>query len=174
MSAHLFYCLCVWGGPQAPQSPSTTPDPGSQRAPATAKASSPSAEEEEEGDENDAEVAILSAAAEGSPEAGRAEDGETGGRLEPGPRVPRSHRDVEEDAPEGEVEGEGEEGVEPRRRQRRSQQASESEVSEVDIPNVGRITVRADADGYNEEVRGRTFKDTSRGLTVLWLLIVGW
>uniref|UniRef100_A0A8C5C886 ubiquitinyl hydrolase 1 n=1 Tax=Gadus morhua TaxID=8049 RepID=A0A8C5C886_GADMO len=61
------------------------------------------------------------------------------------------HRDMEEDAPEGEVEGEGEEGVEPRRRQRRSQQASESEVSEVDIPNVGRITVRADADGYNEE-----------------------
>ncbi|CAL8305081.1 unnamed protein product [Gadus morhua 'NCC'] len=138
---------------QAPQSPSTTPDPGSQRAPATAKASSPSAEEEEEGDENDAEVAILSAAAEGSPEAGRAEDGEPGGRLEPGPRAPRSHRDVEEDAPEGEGEGEGEgeEGVEPRRRQRRSQQASESEVSEVDIPNVGRITVRADADGYNEE-----------------------
>uniref|UniRef100_A0A8C5A8R0 Ubiquitin specific peptidase 28 n=1 Tax=Gadus morhua TaxID=8049 RepID=A0A8C5A8R0_GADMO len=65
--------------------------------------------------------------------------------------VKRSHRDMEEDAPEGEVEGEGEEGVEPRRRQRRSQQASESEVSEVDIPNVGRITVRADADGYNEE-----------------------
>ncbi|CAL8364578.1 unnamed protein product [Lota lota] len=50
-----------------------------------------------------------------------------------------------------EVEVEEEEGVEPRRRQRRSQQASESEVSEVDIPNVGRIMVRADADGYNEE-----------------------
>lgn len=28
----------------------------------------------------------------------------------------------------------------------------ENEVSEVEIPNVGRIMVRADADGYNEEV----------------------
>lgn len=32
------------------------------------------------------------------------------------------------------------------------QRHPENEVSEVDIPNVGRITVRADADGYNEEV----------------------
>lgn len=32
------------------------------------------------------------------------------------------------------------------------QRHAENEVSEVDIPNVGRITVRADADGYNEEV----------------------
>lgn len=32
------------------------------------------------------------------------------------------------------------------------QRRPENEVSEVDIPNVGRITVRADADGYNEEV----------------------
>lgn len=32
------------------------------------------------------------------------------------------------------------------------QRHTENEVSEVDIPNVGRITVRADADGYNEEV----------------------
>uniref|UniRef100_A0A8C5C7J9 ubiquitinyl hydrolase 1 n=1 Tax=Gadus morhua TaxID=8049 RepID=A0A8C5C7J9_GADMO len=103
-----------------PQEEETSPGSGPEAAQQTP--------EEEEGDENDAEVAILSAAAEGSPEAGRAEDGETGGRLEPGPRVPRSHRDMEEDAPEG-----------------------ESEVSEVDIPNVGRITVRADADGYNEE-----------------------
>ncbi|CAG12328.1 unnamed protein product, partial [Tetraodon nigroviridis] len=31
-------------------------------------------------------------------------------------------------------------------------QHTENEVSEVDIPNVGRITVRADADGYNEEM----------------------
>lgn len=30
---------------------------------------------------------------------------------------------------------------------------TENEVSEVEIPNVGRIMVRADADGYNEEVR---------------------
>ncbi|XP_028322029.1 ubiquitin carboxyl-terminal hydrolase 28 isoform X2 [Gouania willdenowi] len=32
------------------------------------------------------------------------------------------------------------------------QRQTENEVSEVDIPNVGRITVRADADGYNEEM----------------------
>lgn len=33
------------------------------------------------------------------------------------------------------------------------QRQPENEVSEVEIPNVGRIMVRADADGYNEEVR---------------------
>ncbi|XP_047235116.1 ubiquitin carboxyl-terminal hydrolase 28 isoform X3 [Girardinichthys multiradiatus] len=32
------------------------------------------------------------------------------------------------------------------------QRQTENEVSEVEIPNVGRITVRADADGYNEEM----------------------
>lgn len=32
------------------------------------------------------------------------------------------------------------------------QRQIENEVSEVEIPNVGRIMVRADADGYNEEV----------------------
>lgn len=31
-------------------------------------------------------------------------------------------------------------------------QQPENEISEVDIPNVGRIMVRADADGYNEEM----------------------
>lgn len=36
------------------------------------------------------------------------------------------------------------------------QRQVEDEVSEVEIPNVGRITVRADADGYNEEVN-KTF-----------------
>lgn len=33
------------------------------------------------------------------------------------------------------------------------QRQTENKVSEVEIPNVGRIMVRADADGYNEEVR---------------------
>ncbi|XP_061596355.1 ubiquitin carboxyl-terminal hydrolase 28 isoform X2 [Cololabis saira] len=50
-------------------------------------------------------------------------------------------------------EREEEEGDEERQQEapvRRRQ--TESEVSEVDIPNVGRITVRADADGYNEEM----------------------
>lgn len=30
---------------------------------------------------------------------------------------------------------------------------AESQVSEVEIPSVGRILVRSDADGYNEEVQ---------------------
>lgn len=29
----------------------------------------------------------------------------------------------------------------------------ENEVTEVEIPNVGKILVRSDADGYNEEVK---------------------
>lgn len=36
------------------------------------------------------------------------------------------------------------------------QRQTENEVSEVEIPNVGRIMVRADADGYNEEVSGES------------------
>lgn len=54
------------------------------------------------------------------------------------------------EAPEHEAERAEEEQqqeVPARRRQ------TENEVSEVEIPNVGRIIVRADADGYNEEVR---------------------
>lgn len=38
------------------------------------------------------------------------------------------------------------------------EQASETagtQISEVDIPNVGKVQVRHDADGYNEEVSGR-------------------
>ncbi|KAM6911946.1 ubiquitin carboxyl-terminal hydrolase 28 isoform 2-T2 [Lycodopsis pacificus] len=49
-----------------------------------------------------------------------------------------------------EEEGEEEEAQEVPARQRQRQ--TEDEVSEVEIPNVGRIMVRADADGYNEEM----------------------
>ncbi|KAI3373959.1 hypothetical protein L3Q82_022522 [Scortum barcoo] len=54
------------------------------------------------------------------------------------------------EAPEHEAKEEDEERQQevPARRQRQT----ENEVSEVDIPNVGRIMVRADADGYNEEM----------------------
>ncbi|XP_077448905.1 ubiquitin carboxyl-terminal hydrolase 28 [Stigmatopora argus] len=52
-----------------------------------------------------------------------------------------------EDPPRQEEDGDGEERREPPRRRR-----AENEVSEVEIPNVGRIMVRADADGYNEEM----------------------
>ncbi|KAF3705855.1 Ubiquitin carboxyl-terminal hydrolase 28 [Channa argus] len=53
------------------------------------------------------------------------------------------------EAPENEKEQENEEQQQefPAR-----QQQTENEVSEVEIPNVGRIMVRADADGYNEEM----------------------
>uniref|UniRef100_A0A7N6BV91 Ubiquitin carboxyl-terminal hydrolase n=1 Tax=Anabas testudineus TaxID=64144 RepID=A0A7N6BV91_ANATE len=53
------------------------------------------------------------------------------------------------EAPEQEAEQEAEEQQQesPAR-----QRQTENEVSEVEIPNVGRIMVRADADGYNEEM----------------------
>lgn len=52
-------------------------------------------------------------------------------------------------APElGAEQGAEEQQQDPSTRQRQV----ENEVSEVEIPNVGRIMVRADADGYNEEV----------------------
>lgn len=53
------------------------------------------------------------------------------------------------EAPEQEAK---EEDEEQQREAPARQRQAENEVSEVDIPNVGRIMVRADADGYNEEV----------------------
>lgn len=61
---------------------------------------------------------------------------------EPGEAAPHEEQNQEEP----------QEGQEGQVRQR----PTENEVSEVDIPNVGRITVRADADGYNEEVSPRS------------------
>lgn len=58
-----------------------------------------------------------------------------------------------------EASGEAPEHEEEQRDEEQQQEAParrrqpENEVSEVEIPNVGRIMVRADADGYNEEVR---------------------
>ncbi|XP_061608028.1 ubiquitin carboxyl-terminal hydrolase 28 isoform X2 [Phyllopteryx taeniolatus] len=54
------------------------------------------------------------------------------------------------DPPRHEADREDEEPLERRVPTRRRQ--VENEVSEVEIPNVGRIMVRADADGYNEEM----------------------
>ncbi|XP_037323560.2 ubiquitin carboxyl-terminal hydrolase 28 isoform X2 [Pungitius pungitius] len=53
----------------------------------------------------------------------------------------------EEEEEEQQQEEEQEESAVPAR-----QRQTENEVSEVEIPNVGRIMVRADADGYNEEM----------------------
>ncbi|XP_077360663.1 ubiquitin carboxyl-terminal hydrolase 28 isoform X2 [Festucalex cinctus] len=54
-----------------------------------------------------------------------------------------------EQPPPREVDREGEEQQQEQPTRRRP---LENEVSEVEIPNVGRIMVRADADGYNEEM----------------------
>lgn len=54
------------------------------------------------------------------------------------------------EAPEHEAQQEAEEQQQEELPGRQRQ--IENEVSEVEIPNVGRIMVRADADGYNEEV----------------------
>ncbi|KAJ0004087.1 hypothetical protein NQD34_010301 [Periophthalmus magnuspinnatus] len=43
-------------------------------------------------------------------------------------------------------------------------QQLENEVSEVEIPNVGRIMVRADADGYNEEVHAMMLTPAMQGI----------
>lgn len=72
---------------------------------------------------NDPEVVVLGTGAEASPRASR----------EP-PELEQDQEDEEQEA------------APVRQRQ------VENEVSEVEIPNVGRIMVRADADGYNEEV----------------------
>ncbi|XP_038146296.1 ubiquitin carboxyl-terminal hydrolase 28 [Cyprinodon tularosa] len=74
-----------------------------------------------------AEVAGLSSETNDEPGA----SGEAAG-LEADPENEGQHREQEE--------------VPARQRQ------AENEVSEVEIPNVGRIMVRADADGYNEEM----------------------
>ncbi|XP_077402835.1 ubiquitin carboxyl-terminal hydrolase 28 isoform X2 [Vanacampus margaritifer] len=55
-----------------------------------------------------------------------------------------------EEPPHHEVDRESEEQQEQQAPSRR--RPLENEVSEVEIPNVGRIMVRADADGYNEEM----------------------
>lgn len=59
---------------------------------------------------------------------------------------PEASREAPEHEAKEEEDEERQQEVPTRQRQ------TENEVSEVDIPNVGRITVRADADGYNEEV----------------------
>lgn len=58
--------------------------------------------------------------------------------------------EVSREAPEHEQEEQ--EAEEQQQEAPVRQRQPENEVSEVEIPNVGRIMVRADADGYNEEV----------------------
>uniref|UniRef100_A0A8C4ETD0 ubiquitinyl hydrolase 1 n=1 Tax=Dicentrarchus labrax TaxID=13489 RepID=A0A8C4ETD0_DICLA len=82
-----------------------------------------------------------------------------GASSEPQPDT-EAEKDPEPDPREGEPEASGEapeqeakqEDEEQRRVVPTRQRQTENEVSEVEIPNVGRIMVRADADGYNEEM----------------------
>ncbi|XP_022616558.1 ubiquitin carboxyl-terminal hydrolase 28 isoform X2 [Seriola dumerili] len=86
------------------------------------------------------EVANLSAEADA--------DADTEGEPEASREAPEhaAEQEVEEQQQQQQQQQQEEEEVPTRQRQ------TENEVSEVEIPNVGRIMVRADADGYNEEM----------------------
>ncbi|XP_048417945.1 ubiquitin carboxyl-terminal hydrolase 28 isoform X2 [Stegostoma tigrinum] len=83
---------------------------------------------------------------------------ETGGKSEPKPE-PESEPEPEskpksETETEAEAEPEPEPEPEPEEEPAREQECPEStgtQISEVEIPNVGKVMVRHDADGYNEE-----------------------
>ncbi|KAM9788246.1 ubiquitin carboxyl-terminal hydrolase 28 [Neosynchiropus ocellatus] len=86
-------------------------------------------------------------------------DAELGNEAPPDPRELKNDSQAEDrcsevdppttsEAPEQEADQEEPQQREVPARQRQT----ENEVSEVEIPNVGRIMVRADADGYNEEM----------------------
>ncbi|CAK6964536.1 ubiquitin carboxyl-terminal hydrolase 28 isoform X1 [Scomber scombrus] len=92
---------------------------------------------------DDAEVAGLGSEAEGDSEA----SGE----------APERGADQENEEQQQQQQGEQEEQQQQQGEQQAEevparQRQPENEVSEVEIPNVGRIMVRADADGYNEEM----------------------
>lgn len=88
--------------------------------------------------------------------------------IDPSPRVEDRREAPGEGAPEQEAGQNNEEPPTPPQQQQEEQEQevrtrrrqTENEVSEVEIPNVGRIMVRADADGYNEEVSGGIHCDT--------------
>uniref|UniRef100_A0A671W7S9 ubiquitinyl hydrolase 1 n=1 Tax=Sparus aurata TaxID=8175 RepID=A0A671W7S9_SPAAU len=80
--------------------------------------------------------------------------------IEPAPQSGPSNEELDQTAssepqPEPEAEKDKEDEEQQQLQQQEvpvRQRQTENEVSEVEIPNVGRIMVRADADGYNEEM----------------------
>uniref|UniRef100_A0A4W6E167 Ubiquitin specific peptidase 28 n=1 Tax=Lates calcarifer TaxID=8187 RepID=A0A4W6E167_LATCA len=75
--------------------------------------------------------------------------------VEPAPQSGPSTEEQDQGAasePQPDPEAEKDPEPEPREKSEVRQRQTENEVSEVEIPNVGRIMVRADADGYNEEM----------------------
>ncbi|XP_054481245.1 ubiquitin carboxyl-terminal hydrolase 28 [Anoplopoma fimbria] len=91
-------------------------------------------------EKDNTQAAGLGPQAESEPEA----SGET-----PGHEAKQEKEEEEEQEEQEEQEEEEQEVPAPTPTRQRQ---TEDEVSEVEIPNVGRIMVRADADGYNEEM----------------------
>lgn len=89
-------------------------------------------------------------------------EAELGNQAKSEPSVDKDDTTVADHGPEAEGEPEGsreapeheaeQEDEEQQQEVPARQRQAENEVSEVEIPNVGKIMVRADADGYNEEV----------------------
>lgn len=126
----------------AAESPASKPDDGvgsAQRSNQnTASADGEEAKEEEEEEPRPQSSPLESEATVRAPSEFQSEpDGPEA--TVPDPGVPE-HREASGETQEAELEREVQ------------QRPAENEISEVEIPNVGRITVRADADGYNEEM----------------------
>ncbi|XP_029957407.1 ubiquitin carboxyl-terminal hydrolase 28 isoform X2 [Salarias fasciatus] len=142
--------------PPPPPPPQETPGspPGSAAAAASATAAVADASEpappSEEGREPQSQVCDAEPSNPAPPDVQAEKDDReaAGGGPEAGGGTEAREREAEltEEGRRPEEE-EGGEGEAPAR-----QRQTENEVSEVEIPNVGRIMVRADADGYNEEM----------------------
>ncbi|XP_071398994.1 ubiquitin carboxyl-terminal hydrolase 28 [Centroberyx affinis] len=134
---------------QPPPSPGCPPDDSSEVVIDTPGPShnSPSAAEEGLHSQSPGPEAEISNQAPSDPhEEGDPEAAALGTGPEAGPEATGDPPELEPDREDGEQQQQ--EGEEAAVRQRQA----ENEVSEVEIPNVGRIMVRADADGYNEEM----------------------
>ncbi|KAM3601776.1 uncharacterized protein V6R79_018744 [Siganus canaliculatus] len=147
------------------------PDPrekaeeGTESAPAPAPAQSPGCQPDDSSSETvtDTTVASQSSSTAEKELQSQVPDAE----VELSNQAPSDHSEEKDGAQvaegaEGETEASGEtteqeaKQEEEEEQQRvapgRQRETPENEVSEVEIPNVGRIMVRADADGYNEEM----------------------
>ncbi|XP_068456106.1 ubiquitin carboxyl-terminal hydrolase 28 isoform X3 [Clinocottus analis] len=94
-------------------------------------------------EKDDTQAAGLGAQAESEPEA----SGEA-----PEHEAKQENEEEEEEEEEEQKEQDEQEEQQEQQEVPARQRQTENEVSEVEIPNVGRIMVRADADGYNEEM----------------------
>ncbi|XP_059208231.1 ubiquitin carboxyl-terminal hydrolase 28 [Centropristis striata] len=132
--------------PPPPQSPGCQPDVMSSEAvtDTLAPSQSSTSPEKELQSQNPSPEAELSNQADADLHVEK-DDSQAAGLSPPAEGEPEAPRE----APEHEAKQEDEE---PQQEVPVRQRQTENEVSEVEIPNVGRIMVRADADGYNEEM----------------------